>query len=86
MTSFLWKKVSEKEKEDIRKQAKRIMDDFSNKLSKVNGEMKEPLIEREKGERVENIGMCSNIDREIMFSNAPSKNKDFIIGEKKSWE
>ena len=67
------------------------MDDFSMKLSKVEGEMKEPLIERDEGERVENMGVCSDIDREIMFENAPNKNNtskgtsDFIVGEKKSW-
>ncbi|MBR9701993.1 hypothetical protein GOV13_03655 [Candidatus Pacearchaeota archaeon] len=92
MTSFLWKKVSEKEKEDIRKQAKGIMDDFSGKLSKVKGEMKEPLIERDEGERKESgEECCDDFSREIMFRNAPntlkgtSKNEDFIIGERKGW-
>ena len=88
MADFLWKKVSEKEKEDIRRQAKKIMDDFSEKISKVDRKVGESLIERAEGERIEvdnEKTSCSKIDREIMFSNALNKNKDFIIAEKKRW-
>lgn len=81
---FLWHKVSEKEKEAITKQAKDIMDDFSKKLSNV-GELKESFIERPEYERDEDSGKCSEIDKKTMFENAPKKNKDFIVGEKKSW-
>ncbi|MFH1585826.1 MAG: hypothetical protein ABIB79_03600 [archaeon] len=85
MTNFLWHKVSDKEREDIKKQAKAIMDDFSKKLSKVNREMSEPLIERPEGDRPEGKQACSEIDRETFFANTPSKNKDFIVAEKKGW-
>ena len=82
---FLFHKVSEKEKQEIKEQAKSIMDDFSKKLSKVSSEIKESFVEREQGERDEGSENCSEIDREIMFENAPSKDDDFIIAEKKSW-
>lgn len=90
---FLWHKVSEKEKESIKKQAKKIMDDFSKKLSKVGGSkgLKEMFIERDECERDENEceEECSfdkdKIDRKIMFDNAPKSNKDFIVAEKKKW-
>jgi len=103
---FLWHKVSDKEKVDIQKQAKSIMDDFSSKLSKIDQEIAEPLIEREQGEREEEApqaypeksskkiftkgkegdgGECDDEFRKIMFENAPEKNNDFIIGEKKGW-
>jgi len=85
MADFLWREVSEKEKEEIQKQAKRIMDDFSKKLSRVDKKIPEMLIERESGEREERKGECLDLDREVMFENAPEKNKDFIIAEKKSW-
>jgi len=107
MTSFLWHEVSEKEKEEIRKEAKRIMDNFSKKLGKVGhrsvytkevrvplrglkalngmGKSEETFIERENCEREENNKGSLNLDREIMFENAPNKNKDFIVGEKKGW-
>ena len=80
---FLFHKVSEKEKEEIRKQAKKIIDDFSKKLSVVKG-LKEPVIERDVGEREEG-GKCSEIDRKIMFDNAPNKRGDSIVAEKAKW-
>jgi len=85
MADFLWHKVSEKEKEEIEKQAKEIMDSFSVKLSKIDKGISESVIEREECERIESSGIGLELDREIMFENAPEKNKDFIIGEKKSW-
>ena len=83
---FLWHKVSEKEKQEIKKQAKSILDNFSVKLSKINENVSEPIIERNECERKERNGETeSNEFRKIMFKNAPSKNKDFIIVEKKLW-
>ena len=84
MSDFLWRRVSEKEKEEMRRQAKAIMDSFSKKLSKVDKKIPEVLIEREEGEREEG-GEGLELDRKIMFENAKEKNKDFIIGEKKGW-
>ncbi len=81
---FLWHAVSEKEKEEIKKQAKAIIDNFSKKLVDVD-KMPEPLIERAEGEREEEGKSKSNFSREIMFENAPNKNKDFIVAEKKEW-
>ena len=83
---FLFHKVSEEEKEEIRKQAKDIMDKFSKKISKVDKKIPEPLIEREEFERIEEGGRENNSDfRERFFENAPQKNKDFILTEKKKW-
>ena len=86
MSDFLFHELSEKEKEEIRKQAKEIMDSFSEKISKVKLDSEEIGIIRDKSEREENSVECENIDREIMFENAPQKNKDFIVGEKGGWE
>ena len=63
MSDFLFHKVSEKEKESIKKQAKQIMDDFSNtlrgtsKLSIVGKEIEESLIERKEYDREERKGI-----------------------------
>lgn len=85
MTDFLWHKVSDEEKEQIKKQAKNIMDSFSDKLSKV-GKIKESLIERDECERQENDKGSLELDRDIMFENAPNKkDKEFIVGEKGGW-
>jgi hypothetical protein len=85
MSDFLWHKVSEKEKEAIKKQAKGIMDSFSKRLSRVKVSKEEPAIIREECERPEGGGVSLDMDRKIMFENAPKKNKDFIIAEKKKW-
>ena len=81
---FLWHEVSEKEKERIKKQAKNIMDSFSKKLSKI-GELKESFIERDECERPETEKTDLELDKEAIFKNAPKKNKDFIIAERKTW-
>ena len=84
---FLFHTLSEKEKEDIRKEAKRILDSFSEKLSKVKVSEEEPLIKRKSSEREEKEGVDAEEGfRERMFENAPEKNKDFIIAEKKEWK
>jgi Asp-tRNA(Asn)/Glu-tRNA(Gln) amidotransferase C subunit len=84
---FLWHAVSEKEKEDIKKEAKRIMDSFSKKLERINKKTEEPIIERNKCEREEtpNEEKTDSEFRKIMFENAPNKENDFIIGEKGGW-
>ncbi|MCX6746995.1 MAG: hypothetical protein NTU63_02570 [Candidatus Pacearchaeota archaeon] len=82
---FLFHKISEKGKEEIRKQVKSIIDFFSNKLSKIDKAVKEQFIERENCERIEKEENKENFSREIMFENAPDKNKDFIVAEKKKW-
>ena len=80
---FLWHKVSEKEKEEIKNQAKKIVEDFSKKLSKVS-KMPEPFIEREENDRDERLEPL-DLDRKIMFENALSKKGDFIVAEKGGW-
>ena len=88
---FLFHEVGEKERLEIKKQAKQIMDSFSKKLSKIDKKIPESLIKREKGEREEDSGKWPEIDtlkgtsRKIMFENAPEKDADFIIAEKKKW-
>ncbi|MFH1365725.1 MAG: hypothetical protein ABIH28_04020 [archaeon] len=83
---FLWHKVSEKEKQEIQEQAKKIMDNFSNKLSKIKETLEEPFVERDSWNREESEGKSDeNFSKEIMFKNAKEKDKDFIIGEKKTW-
>ena len=84
---FLFHKVSEKEKEEIKKQAKAIMDDFSKQLSRIDKKIEEPLIERKHFERQEGkVKVDESFSREIMFKNAEHKNKDFIVVEKGEWK
>ena len=86
MSDFLFHKVSEKEKQEIKKQAKDIIEDFSKKLSKIDKNPKESTIERNSGERIETKSdKQDNEFRKIMFENAPNKNENFILAEKKKW-
>lgn len=82
---FLWRQMSDKEKEEAKKQVDSIIDSFSKKLSQIK-EKKEidNSIERENFERSEG-GEQLKISKKIMLENAPDKNNDFIIAEKKKW-
>ena len=82
---FLFHNLSEKEREEIKKQVDTILKSFSAKLSKIGGEKEESFIERKEFERHEGEKKDSSFSRDVMFKNAPEKNKDFIIGEKKKW-
>jgi len=82
---FLFHEMSEKEKEEVKKQVDSIIDSFSKKLSTLKGKIEvDSSIEMENFERAEG-GDKLEISKEIMFENAPESNKDFIIGEKKKW-
>ncbi|MFH1325470.1 MAG: hypothetical protein ABIH49_01715 [archaeon] len=82
---FLFHKVSDEEREEIKKETKRILDDFSAKLGKV-GKVSESLVERKEFEREEGEGTeCDEDFRKRFFENAPNKKGDFILGEKKGW-
>ena len=82
---FLWHKVSEKEKEEIKNQAKNIMDNFSNKLEKVKDKIKDTNDNYLNFGREEKNGQSLEIDKKILFKNTPNKNNEFIIAEKAEW-
>lgn len=81
---LLFHKLSDKEKEEIKKQVDSILKSFSEKLSKINADEGESFVERADYERGEN-GTPEEISRKIMLENAPEKNEDSIIGEKGKW-
>ncbi|VVB84010.1 Uncharacterised protein [uncultured archaeon] len=84
--NFLFHNLSEKEKEEIKKQVNFITESFSKKLSEIEKtKVGEGFIEREGSTRSEG-GNPAEFSRKIMFENAPEKNDDFIIAERKSWK
>ncbi len=86
MEDFLFHNLSDKEREEVKKESKKMLDSFSEKISRVGVFEREPVVKREESEREEKGGEESESGfREIMFENAPKKNKDFIIAEKKKW-
>jgi Asp-tRNA(Asn)/Glu-tRNA(Gln) amidotransferase C subunit len=74
------------DKEKIREEAKRILDSFVGALDKADlPEGKKDLIS-DKGMRSEGSGEETSKEfRKSMFDNAPKKDGDFIIAEKKKW-
>ena len=89
---FTWKKITEKEREEISKRAKAILNDFSKRLEKVEKEIKDidVGVERDAYERMESddtVNRDESFDRNLFFENAPNKDKKkgVIIAEKKKW-
>ena len=71
--------------EEIRAQAKKIIDDFVSALEKVKVKKKKSD-EGVGGFREEGNGTPTDSDfRKRMFENAPNKDDDYIIAEKKKW-
>lgn len=77
--------ISESQKEQIKKQAKKILDDFADAIESVK--IKEKKKTKEVGGfREEKQGKkLDESFRKIMFRNAPQKDEDNIIAEKKKW-
>lgn len=96
MADFLWKKVSEKEKEKIKKEAKKIMDNFSEALKKVESEVKEEgsvirefQIREEKPEKKRKDKKKDSEDvafKKLFFKNSPKKEGNWIKAEKGKWK
>ena len=79
--------MDEKEKEVIRNEAQEILRNFGKALKKVKLKEKKKLKNQVSGFREEQDGMgCDNEFRERMFKNAPNKEGDSIIAEKKEWQ
>jgi len=76
--------VSEKERAKIHKEAQGILMKFSHALKKIPDT---PIsIDKGLGFREEEAGKeCEEDFRERIFSNAPNKQKDCIVGEKGKW-
>ena len=74
------------DKEAIRKQAKKIMDDFVSALDKAK-EIEEKFGAERSEQMRDASGKCydSSKFRKRMFRNAPKVKDDCLIMEKKSW-
>jgi len=85
MADFKWHKVSDKEKEEIRKNAKSLLDEFNSKLSQIK--TTESYLENDSGLREEGDGWKTDSDfKDIMLLNAPFVEDDLIIAEKGGWK
>lgn len=77
--------MNEKEMESVREEAKEILAKFSKELGKVKLTQRKRVV-NDSGYRKEGSGMNADEDfRKIMFENAPEKDGDYLIAEKKEW-
>ena len=83
--NFLFHKVSEKEKKEIKKQAKSLLNEFSKKLEKIK--TKESHFKNQEGMRDEGNGWKTDQTfRDLMLLNSPFVEDDFIVAEKGGWK
>ncbi len=77
--------MEEKQKEEIRKEARTILDKFAKTLDRVKVPARKEEA-RGEGTRVEGEGLqCDSDFRERMFENAPNKDGNCIVAEKAHW-
>jgi len=85
MANYLWKKISEQEKNQIKQDAKKLILEFGDVLEKLP-DIPEAIVERDKDVREEGDGKkCDSEFRNLMFENAPHKKGDFVVAEKGGW-
>ncbi|MBS3080163.1 Asp-tRNA(Asn) amidotransferase GatCAB subunit C [Candidatus Pacearchaeota archaeon] len=73
------------DKKKIEKETKELLEKFSKALEKIDEEKIEFYSMRDNFEREEKGSEQCNF-KEALLSNAPRKNKDFIIAEKGEWK
>lgn len=83
--TYTWHQVSEQEKEEIKEKSKKLLNEFSSKLSKIK--TSEPKPEANENLRTENTGWQTDDEfRELMMDNAPSTDDGLITAEKGGWK
>ena len=81
----LWHKVTEKEKEQIQKDSKKLLNEFASKLDKIKAT--EGHFTNGKGFRDEGNGWKTDEEfKSTMLSNAPFVEDDAIVAEKGAWK
>lgn len=82
---FTHKKVTEKEKEEIKKNSKELLEEFSKKLSKIKKE--ETHFNKENGKREEGSPWKTEPEfKDLTLLNAPFVEDDFLVAEKGGWK
>jgi len=85
MSNYKWHPVTEVEKQEIRDNAKKLLDEFSSKLNKIK--VTESKAEKKENLRIEGKGSQPNPEfREFMFDNAPKTEDGLIIAETGAWK
>ena len=81
----LWHEVSEEEKEEIRKDSKKLLNEFASKLEKIKAP--EGHFANESGTREEGTGWKTDEEfRSTTFANAPFVEDNAIVAERGGWK
>ncbi len=81
----LWHEVTEKEKEQIRKDSKKLLNEFASKLAKIKAP--EGHFKNESGTRTEGDGWETDEEfKNTMFANAPFVKDNCIVAERGEWK
>ena len=88
MKDFTYHKVSEKEKQEIKKQAKKLLSSFAGKLQKIKTKEEHFKSQvNEHGLREEGNGWETDHEfRDLTFLNTPLVENEFIVAEKGGWK
>jgi predicted Asp-tRNA(Asn)/Glu-tRNA(Gln) amidotransferase subunit C len=85
--NFTWHEVTKKEKQQIQKDAKKLLNEFSKKLTSIKG-VEEHFTSSisENGQREQGDPWKTDPEfRDLFFLNAPFVENEFIVAEKGSW-
>ena len=82
---FVWKKVDEELKKEIKLKAKKILDNFSKSLEGIEDKKLLSVVERDKQVREETKVKCDKEFRKLFLENVPEKEDGFVLAEKKKW-
>lgn len=81
----LWHEVSEKEKEQIRQDSKKLLNEFAAKLEKIKAP--EGHFQNGSGTREEGDGWETDEEfKNTILANAPLSEDGFIVAEKGGWK
>ena len=86
MTSnSLWREVTQEEKDQIRQDSKKLLEEFASKLRKIKAP--EIHIENNSGTREEGSGWKTDEEfKNTTLANAPFVEENFLVAEKGAWK
>jgi hypothetical protein len=95
-SSALWREVTEEEKEEIRQDSKKLLEEFASKLQKIkapkghsasNTKGYTERCENELGTREEGTGWKTDEEfKSTTLANAPFVEDNFLVAEKGAWK
>lgn len=81
----LWREITPKEKQQIKQEAKSLLNEFASKLSEIKAP--EGHFENNSGTREEGSGWKTDEEfKNTTLSNAPFVEDNFLVAEKGAWK